>query len=451
MDTEVVTEGASAGLALRTDQYELTMVEAALASGVAGHPAVFEVFARSLPAGRRYGVVAGTGRLLAAIEAFRFDRDDVAWLVDEEIMSPSMAPWLLDYHFTGSIYGYPEGETYFPGSPILTVESTFAEGVILETIILSILNFDSGVASTASRMVTAAAGRPVMEMGSRRTHEEAAIAASRAAYIAGFTFTSNLAAGRLYGVPTAGTAAHAFTLAHGDELSAFSAQVAALGAKTSLLVDTYNIPVGIERAVQAARAAGATGPGAIRIDSGDLASEAFRARTQLDSLGASDTRIVVSGDLDEHRIERIVGVGAPVDSFGVGTRLVAGECCPPPGFVYKLVAIADTNDPEAPMRPVAKRCGSKSTVGGRKWAYRPSPWYPPTEVLSAVPLWMEPLQVQLMPGGDPVEATLQARSRHLAARRGLPDGALGLAPGSPACVTEWINQEVYDEGVVEHA
>src|SRR5581483_2528824 len=181
----------------------------------------------------------------------------------------------------------PEGEVYFPHSPLLTVTGTFAEAVVLETLVLSVLNFDSAVAAAAARMVTAAGGRPIIEMGSRRANEHAAVAAARAAYLAGFASTSNLAASRRYGVPTAGTAAHAFTLLHDTEVAAFAAQVGALGASTTLLVDTYDITRGIERAVQAA----GTGLGAIRIDSGDLGVLARAAREQLDALGATGTRI----------------------------------------------------------------------------------------------------------------------------------------------------------------
>ncbi len=182
--------------ALWTDQYELTMLRAALADGTADRRAVFEVFARRLPEGRRYGVVAGTGRLLDAIERFRFDDGALGYLLDHEIIDTATADWLASYRFGGDIWGYAEGECYFPGSPILVVEGTFAEAVLLETLVLSILNHDSAIASAASRMTAAAGSRPIVDMGSRRTHEAAAVAAARAAYIAGFAATSNLAAGR---------------------------------------------------------------------------------------------------------------------------------------------------------------------------------------------------------------------------------------------------------------
>jgi nicotinate phosphoribosyltransferase len=341
---------------LLTDHYELTMVSAALKDGTADRRCVFEMFARRLPPGRRYGVVAGTGRLADAVAGFRFDPDEVAFLVDHAVVDDETGAWLTDYRFTGDIDGYAEGELFFPGSPLLTVSGTFAQCVVLETLALSVLNHDCAIAAAAARMVTAARGRPIIEMGSRRTHEEAAVAAARAAYLAGFAYTSNLAAGRRHGVPTTGTAAHAFTLLHDDEQTAFAAQVAALGKQTTLLVDTYDITQGIRNAIAVA------GPslGAIRIDSGDLSALAVQSRQLLDSLGAVDTRIVVSGDLDEYAIAALAA--EPVDAYGAGTAVVVGSGAPTAGLVYKLV--------EVDGRPVVKRSEHKATVGGRKTAIR---------------------------------------------------------------------------------
>ncbi|MEO6885951.1 MAG: nicotinate phosphoribosyltransferase, partial [Jatrophihabitantaceae bacterium] len=342
--------------ALFTDRYELTMLGSALRDGTAGRPCVFEVFARRLPDGRRYGVVAGTARLLAAIEGFRFDEATIDFLLANGVIDQQAVEYLRTYRFSGQIDGYPEGELFFPQSPILTVSGTFAEAVVLETLALSVLNHDCAVAGAAARMVTAAAGRPIIEMGSRRTHEDAAVAAARAAYLAGFAATSNLAASARYGVPTTGTAAHAFTLLHDDERSAFAAQVATMGTGTTLLVDTYDITRGIELAVEMA------GPslGAIRIDSGDLGVLARLAREQLDGLGAKGTQIVVSGDLDEFAIAALAA--APVDAYGAGTAVVTGSGAPTAGLVYKLVEVGG--------RPVAKRSEHKQSNGGRKTALR---------------------------------------------------------------------------------
>jgi nicotinate phosphoribosyltransferase len=353
-------------LGLLTDRYELTMLDAALRSGAATRRAVFETHARALPAGRRFGVFAGTGRLTESLQAFAFADDDLEWLLSKGIVTERAAEWLAAYRFSGHIDAYREGEPFFPGSPVLTVEAPFAEALVLETILLSTLNFDTAVATTAARIAIAAGGRTLIEMGSRRTHEAAAVAAARAAYLGGFDATSNLAAGRRYGVPTTGTVAHAFVLAHRSEEEAFAAQVALLGADTTLLVDTFDLEQGIRTAVAVASPA----LGAIRIDSGDLANEARRARTLLNELGATSTRIVLSGELDETRITELVRDEVPVDAFGVGTKLVTGPTCPSPGFVYKLVAIADEPGPDAPLRATAKRAAAKATVGGRKRAWR---------------------------------------------------------------------------------
>jgi nicotinate phosphoribosyltransferase len=351
-------------VALLTDQYELTMLQAARQAGTADRRCVFELFGRRLPAGRRYGVVAGVGRFLEELRQFRFGEAELAFLREQAIVDETTVDWLADYRFTGDIWGYPEGEIYFPGSPILVVESSFAEGVLLETLLLSIYNHDAAIASAASRMTAAAGRRPCIEMGSRRTHEWAAVAAARAAYVAGFQATSNLEAGRRYGVPTTGTAAHAFTLLHADERQAFAAQLAALGEDTTLLVDTYDVTEAVRIGVELTQGR----LGAVRLDSGDLGVLAHRVREQLDGLGAPNTRIIVTSDLDEYAISALAE--APVDGYGVGTALVTGSGHPTCGFVYKLVARPRSDEPGAPMVGVAKRSTDKPSTAGRKHAYR---------------------------------------------------------------------------------
>jgi nicotinate phosphoribosyltransferase len=427
--------------ALLTDQYELTMLQAALNSGAADRRAVFEVFARSLPDGRRYGVVAGTGRLLDAIEAFSFDDAALEFLSTRGVVDEPTVRWLEKFRFTGSIWGYPEGECYFPESPILVVEGTFAEAVLLETVVLSILNHDCAIASAASRMVQAAQGRPLIEMGSRRAHERAAIASARAAYVAGFATSSNLEAGRRYGVPTAGTSAHAFTLLHDSERHAFEAQLASLGESTTLLVDTYDV----ERAVRTAVELAGPSLGAVRIDSGDLGVMAREVRAQLDSLGAHETRIVVTGDLDEYGIAALAA--APVNGYGVGTSLVTGSGAPTASLVYKLVARSDGPQEEAPMRPVAKRSTGKPTRGGRKSALRrvDARGTAYSEVImTAVPTpgrRDRVLQVPLVERGTVVgrETLEDARERHARVIGELPATALQLSKGSPALPTEFVD------------
>lgn len=338
---------------LMTDRYELTMLASFIESGRVNDEAVFEVFTRRLPDGRRFGVFAGLGRLLPLIKNFEFVGAELQWLREEGIVNRETWEYLADFTFKGQIDAYAEGDIFFPNSPVLTVRGTLGECILLETLILSVLNFDSSIATTATRMVMSAKGRPLIEMGARRVNEDAAVAAARAAYVAGFASTSNLLAGKRYGIPTTGTAAHAFTLAHETELKAFQAQVKTHGPSTTLLVDTYDIEQGIRNAVTAA----GTSLGAIRIDSGDLASEATKARKLLDSLGAFGTRIVVTSDLDELILKDLAE--APIDGYGVGTRLVASQ---PMGFVYKLVQING--------RPVAKKAKDKASIGGRKFAWR---------------------------------------------------------------------------------
>ncbi len=421
--------------ALLTDHYELTMVEAALRSGAASRRCVFEVFARRLPEGRRYGVVAGTGRLLEAIEAFRFGEPELEALrgvVDEETLS-----FLAGYRFEGDIWGYAEGEAFFPGSPVLVVESDFAHGVVLETLVLSILNHDSAIASAASRMTSAAGDRPCIEMGSRRTHEEAAVAAARAAYIAGFGTTSNLEAGRRWGVPTAGTAAHAFTLLHDDERAAFAAQIETLGKGTTLLVDTYDVPAAVATAVELAGAE----LGAVRIDSGDLLVQAREVREQLDRLGATKTKIVVTSDLDEYAIAALAA--APVDLYGVGTSLVTGSGAPTAGMVYKLVAREDAS---GELVGVEKKSKDKQSVGGRKYALRRRNARGVAEA-EVIGIGEPPvddgddrsLLVPLVRAGevvDPEALSLEkARTRHTESRAELPAAARRLQRGEPAIPT----------------
>ncbi|MBO0651605.1 nicotinate phosphoribosyltransferase [Streptomyces triculaminicus] len=425
--------------ALFTDRYELTMLQGALRSGTADRRSVFEVFTRRLPEGRRYGVVAGTGRVLDAVENFRFDSGVLDFLAEQRIVDEPTLAWLADYRFRGDIWGYPEGEVYFPGSPVLRVEGTFAEAVLLETVILSILNHDSAVAAAASRMAVAAGDRPMIEMGARRTHELAAVAAARAAYVGGFSSTSDLAAGFRYSIPTVGTSAHAFTLVHDSERDAFTAQVDSLGSGTTLLVDTYDVTEAVRLAVEVA----GTDLGAVRIDSGDLLLLAHRVRQQLDDLGAKDTRIVVTSDLDEYAIASLAA--APVDAYGVGTQLVTGSGHPTCSMVYKLVARAD--EPGAPLRPVAKKSmGGKTSLGGRKWAARrtDASGVAEAEVVGTGEIPAEladrQLLVELVRGGEVVarEPLDAARERHAAARGGLPMSATQLSRGEPVLPTEYL-------------
>ena len=426
--------------ALLTDKYELTMLAAALREGTAGRRTTFEVFTRSLPDGRRYGVTAGTARFLDALRDFAFDDDAMRSVAG--FLDPATCEFLRGFRFGGDIDGYPEGELYFPGSPVLSVTGTFAECVLLETLALSVFNHDCAVASAAARMVSAADGRPLIEMGSRRTHERAAVAAARAAYIAGFAGTSNLAAHHRYGIPALGTAAHAFTMLHTRpgadtdewERDAFRAQIAALGVGTTLLVDTYDVRAGVANAIAVA------GPqlGAVRIDSGDLGMLTRQVREQLDALGATGTRIVVSGDLDEYAIAALRA--DPVDSFGVGTSVVTGSGAPTAGMVYKLV--------EVDGLPVQKRSSRKESHGGRKAATRSArasgtiieEIVHPIAAPPAIAETSRVVTVPLMRRGEVVTDTglTGARERVADGLRSLPWEGLALSHGEPAVITRRI-------------
>jgi nicotinate phosphoribosyltransferase len=431
------TSAASATTAFLTDRYEVTMLEAALRSGRASAPATFEVFTRRLADRRPWGVFAGLGRLVEAIERFRFGPPELDWLERNSVVNGPTLEWLSTYRFCGHVDAYREGELYTAGSPVLTVEGTFGESVLLETIVLSILNFDSAVAAAASLITCAAGQRPVIEMGSRRIDPSAAIATARATYLAGFATTSNLEAGRLYGIPTAGTASHAFVLAYPSEKEAFQAQIDAFGRNTTLLVDTYDVEQGIRNAVEVA----GPGLGAVRIDSGDLASEAVRARALLDELGALRTRLVITGDLDAHTIAALGA--APVDSYGVGANVVTGMGVPSAGFVYKLVAIGQSGAPaDDPQTPVAKRSPGKASFGGRKWAWRAGLDDPPSRgepgaATVAGPVWADivstvpdcpitgarALQLRAIEGGQPVNQTTLQEARAFHAQVRAPVGA----------------------------
>jgi nicotinate phosphoribosyltransferase len=425
--------------ALLTDRYELTMLEAGLRDGTALRRSVFEVFTRRLPPGRRYGIVAGTGRFLDELKGFRFGDDELEWLRAESVVDGPTIDWLSDYRFSGDIWGYREGEVFFPNSPILVIESSFAEAVLLETLALSVFNYDSAVASAAARMVSAADGRPLAEMGSRRTGERSAVAAARAAFIAGFGATSNLEAGRRWGVPTMGTAAHAFTLLYDTEEEAFRAQVDALGAGTTLLVDTYDIPRAVETAVRIA------GPelGCVRIDSGDLPQLVSAVRRQLDSLGATATKITVTNDLDEFTIAALRA--APVDSYGVGTSVVTGSGHPAASMVFKLVSHrTDAGD----WVSVEKKSAEKATVGGRKFPVRARRAGVAAEEIvrvgdQTVRGSERTLLVPLVTNGEiderytgPAGVTL-ARQHREAAVGELPASAFSLGRGEPAIPTRY--------------
>ena len=417
--------------AFLTDKYEITMLQAILEAGKGDEEVVFDLFARRLPKGRRYGVVGGVDRAVNAVRNFYFTIDQLAMLRNDPIITDETVEFLKNYSFSGKITGYPEGSIYFPNSPVLTVQGKLSECILLETVLLSILNHDSAVMSAASRMVNAAEGMPLIEMGSRRTSETSAVHASRAAYIAGFEATSNMEAGLRYGVPTTGTSAHAFTLAFECEKDAFQAQVKALGVSTTLLVDTYDIQQGIRNAIEVA------GPelGGIRIDSGDLHEETVRARKLLDELGAFNTKIVLSSDIDEYTISEMKDRGTPVDGVGAGTRVVTGSGAPTAEMVFKLVERTNANGDKV---SVAKKAEGKQSNGGLKTSFRTFN----NEGIITGEFFKTGHNVTLEEGEVPVQVTLVnnsqfftesinvARERHSATIKTLPKEALLTLAGT---------------------
>jgi nicotinate phosphoribosyltransferase len=425
---------APAATSLLTDHYELTMVDAAMHDGTADRECMFELFARKLPNDRRYGIVAGIGRALELLEHYRFEDAELEFLREANVVSAKTLDWLANFRFSGSIRGYREGEAYFPQSPLLEVHASFAEGVVLETMLLSVFNYDSAVASAAARMVSAAGGRPLAEMGSRRTGERSAVAAARA---------SNLEAGRSWGVPTMGTAAHSWTLLHESERDAFQSQVDALGVGTTLLVDTYDVTEGVRLAVDVA------GPqlGGVRLDSGDLPVLVHEVRAQLDDLGATETRITVTNDLDEYAIAALAA--APVDSFGVGTSVVTGSGAVASGMVYKLVA---RKDDAGEWVPVAKASPGKKSVGGVKYPVRRREnGVASAELISVGGLPVgdsddRPLYVDYVTNGEidrkwlGAEGVAAAREHCAAAVAELPRNARRLGKGDPALATFYVDE-----------
>lgn len=442
---------ASQSTALLTDMYELTMVDSALQNGMAHRQCVFELFTRRFPASRRFLVAAGIGRILEGLQRFRFDEAQLRYLADNRIVGAETLKYLENYRFSGDILGYAEGEVFLPNSPILTVRGTFAQACLLETYLLSVMNYDCAIASAASRMTIAAHGRPCMDMGARRAHERAAVSAARAAQIGGFAGTSDLEAGKRYGIRAIGTAAHAFTLLHETEDDAFRAQLATMGPGTTLLVDTYDVEAAVERGVLLAREAGGE-LGAVRLDSGDLVAGTFKVRQQLDSLGATQTKITVTNDLDEYAIAALGA--APVDSYGVGTKLVSGSGMPTAALVYKLVAREGSG---GEMVPVEKKSADKSTQGGQKWVGRVmADGTATTELLVTAPSREIALDYLAGQGARPLQhdfvvrgetdtswfdagALGRAAARHTESRNQLPYQAWRLSEGDPAIPTRLVN------------
>lgn len=364
------TNYADDSLALHTDLYQINMVEAYWADGMHERKAVFELFFRKLPFGNGYAIFAGLERVLEYLRNFKFSETDLAYLKEIGYKDDFLA-YLETIKFTGDVYSVVEGEIVFQNEPLIRIESTLAEAQLIETALLNIVNYQTLIATKASRIKQIVKEDRVMEFGTRRAQEmDAAIWGSRAAFIGGLEATSNVRAGKLFGIPVAGTHAHSMVQAYKDEYEAFHAY-AKRHKNCVFLVDTYDtLKSGLPIAIQVAKELGdKINFQGIRLDSGDIAFLSKEARKMLDGAGFTDAEIVVSNDLDEYTILNLKAQGAQVDSWGIGTKLITAYDQPALGAVYKLVAIENEKDE---MEDTIKISGNaeKVTTPGLKKVYR---------------------------------------------------------------------------------
>lgn len=424
---------------LLTDLYELTMAAGYVQKRFDAH-ATFELFVRSLPPHRNYLVAAGLEQALDFLENVRFSGEDIAYLQAQPFfrnVHSDFFDYLSRFHFTGDVWALPEGTIFFPGEPLLRVNALIAEAQLVETGLLSILHFQTLIASKASRVTTAAGGRPVVEFGSRRAHGmEAGVLAARAAFVGGCEGTSNTYAGRRFGIPIYGTQAHSWIMAHEDEAEAFRDFLDVFPEQSTLLVDTYDVHAAIEKIIALGRK-----PGGVRLDSGDVLADSQWVRTRLDRVGWKDVKIFASGELDEERIEVLLRSGARIDAFGVGTALSTSSDSPNIGVIYKLVEV-DTGDT---VRSAAKFSQEKITYPGRKQVFRFSGREGKfsEDVVSLDTerfAGSDPLLIPVMRAGKRIAATdrnplatmKKAQGRHLADRGRLPGRIVALGQALPA-------------------
>jgi nicotinate phosphoribosyltransferase len=348
--------------ALFADLYELTMAQGYQAEGM-DQVAVFELFFRGMPPQRNYLVAAGLDEVLTSLEGLRLDSGDLDYLRRLGLFSEAFLELLKSFRFRGEVWAVPEGTTVFANEPMVQVVAPILDAQLVETLVLNEIHFATLAATKAARVITAADGRDVIEFGSRRAHgEDAALAVARAAYLVGAAGTSNVLAGRHYGIPVFGTMAHSYIQAHDDEAAAFAA-FASLYPETTLLVDTYDTLEGVRKVIDLSRRLGNRfRVRAIRLDSGDLAELARQARQILDDANLKHVRIFASGGLDEHGVADLVSSGTPIDTYGVGTRLVVSEDVPALDLAYKLVEYAG--------RPRMKLSSQKVIYPGRKQVFR---------------------------------------------------------------------------------
>jgi nicotinate phosphoribosyltransferase len=327
--------------------------------------ATFELFVRRLPPHRTCMIAAGLEQALDYIEGVRFTSEDITWIRALPLFAGAGADffdYLGEFRFSGDVWGMREGTPFFPHEPILRVTAPLAEAQLLETAVLALVNFQTSIASKAHRVVHAARGRPVMEFGARRAHgTDAALYAARAAYLGGCSGTSFIEAGRRFGIPLSGTMAHSWVLSAASEQEAFGSYADLFDRHTVLLLDTYDVAAAAAMVAQSGLR-----PSAIRIDSGDMVALSRHVREVFDRGGLAATRILVSGDLDEWKIQELVAAGAPIDGFAVGTALTTSQDAPALGGVYKIVEL----ESDGQVRRVMKRSEGKSTWPGRKQVWR---------------------------------------------------------------------------------
>lgn len=420
---------------LCTDLYELRMAASYLRRNMV-EPATFSLFARRLPRRRGFLVAAGLADALAFLEGFAFDDDELGYLRDVVGLDPPTLAALARLRFTGDVWAVPEGRVVFADEPLLEVTAPIAEAQLVETGVLNLLTFHTTVASKAARCRLAAGNAELIDFAFRRTHGvEAAMGVARASAIAGFASTSNVEAARRYELRPSGTMAHSYVEAFADERAAFRAFAADFPANAVFLVDTYDTVAGVHAAVDVITQLGLTGPVGVRLDSGDLGALAVQARAILDGAGLTQARIVASGSLDEDVIGALVAQGAPIDAYGVGTRMGVSSDAPSLDSAYKLVAFGD--------RPVLKLSPGKATLPGAKQVFRH-----PTTASDVVGLRDEPppagherLLMPVMRGGrrleapDPATEVRDARRRFDTDLAWLPDTARTLADPTPLTAT----------------
>jgi nicotinate phosphoribosyltransferase len=353
---------------LTLDLYELTMAQSYLDQGMAARPATFSLFARHLPPDWGFFLAAGLEDVLDHLEALTFSADDLTYLAGTDLFRGEFLNWLRGLRFTGCVRALPEGTVFFPQEPLLEVTAPIIEAQLIESAVLNQAHFQTIIASKAARCVIASQGRRLVDFGLRRTHgTDAGLKAARCAYLAGFDATSNVLAGQRYGMPIAGTMAHSYVQTFPDELSAFRAYAQAYPDTCVLLIDTYDTLQGARYAATVGQELAAAGHRlrGVRLDSGDLAELSFPVRQILDEARLSDTTIFASGSLDEYAIAAAIARGAPIDAFGVGSRLGTGGEAPYLDMAYKLVAYAG--------RPVLKLSPGKATWPGPKQVWRSKP------------------------------------------------------------------------------